>query len=169
MLSIFPISNKLFFTFLLVMIGFAFYVYCLDFYERTKFSPKKIVSHYCGNEENLDNENTLQEGFLFPKTYREMIEITHVHVFTVPLIIFVMSRILSTTSTREGVKITIFVAAFVGTLMNLSGAWLIRYTSSMFAISLMASYLILGLCFLVLISLPIYEMWFKKSNYLARN
>ena len=158
-----PLSNKLLITFFLLMMAYAFFVSCLNFYERTNFLPKKIIHHYCGNEENLNNEELLQEGFFFPKTYREMIEIAHVHAFAVPLIIFVMSRIFSMTSIRESIKTIIYSAAFAGTIMNLSGPWLIRYKSNMFAISLIASYFILGLCFLLFISLPIYEMWFKKK------
>jgi hypothetical protein len=145
------------------MIGFAFYVSCLNFCERTSFSPEKTVRHYCGNGGNPNDEDILKEGISFPKTYRELIEITHVHAFTIPLIIFVMSRIFSMTSIREWIKTTVYTSAFAGTLINLSGPWLVGNQSIVFAVSLMASYLILGLCFLLLISLPIYEMWFKKK------
>jgi hypothetical protein len=44
------------------MIGFAFYVSCLNFYKGTRFSPEKIVRHYCGNGENPNDENILKEG-----------------------------------------------------------------------------------------------------------
>ena len=145
------------------MIGFAFCVSCLNFYERTSFSPEKTVRHYCGNEAKINDENILQEGLFFPKTDKELIEITHVHAFTIPLIIFVMSRIFSMTSIRDEIKTTVYTGAFAGTLINLSGPWLVGYKSIVFAVSLMVSYLILGLCFLILVSLPIYEMWFKEK------
>ena len=169
-MSIIPVSKKLFITFFLVMIGCAFFISCLNFYERTKFSPKKTVRHYSGNEDNFDDEQEeyseelLQEGFFFPKSYREIIEITHVHAFTIPLIIFVLSRIFSMTKVREVFKIAIYSFAFIGTIMNLSGPWLIRYKSDIFTLTLIASYIILGLCFIFFISMPIYEMWFKESE-----
>ena len=151
--------------------GFAFYVSCLNFCERTKFSSKNTVRHYSGNEENFNdeteyeyNEESLQEGFFFPKSYREILEITHVHAFTIPLVIFVMSRILSMTKIGEVVKITVYSFAFLGTIMNLTGPSLIRFKSDIFTITLIASYLILGSCFIVFMSLPIYEMWFKKDS-----
>ena len=106
----------------------------------------------------------MQEGFFFPKSYREILEITHVHAFTIPLVIFVMSRILSMTKIKEGIKITIYSLAFAGAIMNLTGPYLIRFTSKIFTISLIASYLIMGLCFIAFVSLPIYEMWFKKDS-----
>ncbi|MEE9605704.1 MAG: hypothetical protein V3V70_09045 [Candidatus Scalindua sp.] len=165
------VSKKLFITFFLIMIGLAFYVSCLNFYERTKFSPKKTIRHYSGNEKSFSDEpeeeyseELLQEGFFFPKSYREIIEITHVHSYMITLIVFVLSRIFSMTKVREIFKIIIYTFAFVGTILNLSGPWLIRYKSDIFTISLIASYVILGVCFIFYISLPIYEMWFRKSE-----
>ena len=154
------------------MMGLAFFISCINFYERTKFSPTKTVRHYSGEEEkDFDdeskyeyNEELLQEGFFFPKSYREIVEITHVHTFMVPLIVFVLSRILSMTKIMEGIKSTIYSFAFLGTIMNLSGPWLVRYKSGVFTATLLSSYIILGLCFISFISLPIYEMWFKKST-----
>ena len=166
-----PTSNRLFITFFLVLMGIAFFVSCANFYERTNFSLKKTAHHYRGNEEILDeeseyeyNEDLLQEGFFFPKTYREILEITHVHAFTIPLVSFVMSRIFSMTLIREWIKISIYSLTFTGTLMNLSGPWLIRFKSNVFTASLTASYYILGFCFVFLMALPLYEMWFKPKE-----
>ncbi len=166
-----PISNKLYITFFLIIMAYAFYISCANFYERTSFSPRNTVRHYSGNEENLNDESSyeydedlLQEGFFFPKPYREIIEITHVHAFTIPLIIFVMSRIFSMTLIRDWIKITIYSVGFVGTIMNLSGPWLIRFKSDVFSLSLITSYFLLGFCFIFLITLPLYEMWFKSKE-----
>lgn len=151
--------------------AYAFFVSCANFYERTNFTPRNTVRHYSGNEEKSNNdsnykynESLLQEGLYFPKSNKEIIEITHVHAFTIPLIIFVMSRILSMTLVRDWIKITIYSVAFAGIIMNLSGPWLVRFKSDVFSISLIASYFLLGICFTVLISIPVYEMWFKPKE-----
>lgn len=174
-----PTSNKLSVTFFLLLMAYAFFVSCANFYERTNFTPRNTVRHYSGNEEKPNNvsnykynESLLparigtggQEGFYFPKSYKEIVEITHVHAFTIPLIIFVMSRILSMTLVRDWIKITIYSVAFTGIIMNLSGPWLVRFKSDVFSISLIASYFLLGICFTALISIPMYEMWFKPKE-----
>ena len=166
-----PTSNKLSVTFFLLLMAYAFFVSCANFYERTNFTPRNTVRHYSGNEEMTNNEsnyeydeNLLQEGFYFPKSYREIVEITHVHAFTIPLIIFVMSRILSMTLIRDWIKITIYCTAFASIIMNLSGPWLVRFNSDVFSISLIASYFLLGICFIALISIPMYDMWFKPKE-----
>lgn len=166
-----PTSNKLSVTFFLILMAYAFVVSCTSFYDRTNFTPGNTVRHYNGNEDAPDNEpnyeydeKLLQEGFYFPKPYREILDITHVHSFTIPLIIFVMSRILSMTLVSDWIKITIYCTAFAGIIMNLSGPWLVRFASGVFSLSLIASYILLGLCFIALISIPLYEMWFKPKD-----
>ena len=158
-MSAFTIGKKIFITFFLIAMGAAFFFSCLNSYDRTKFSPKQTIHHYKGSEKIQGYE----EEFSYPMSYGEVIEVMHVHAFMIPLIIFVMSRILSMTSTGEGVKITVYVSAFIGTIMNLSGPYLISYTSEIFTISLIASYIILGSCFITFISLPVSKMWLRKS------
>lgn len=168
-MPIFSTSKKLFITFFLIMMGFAFFVSCLNFHDRTGFSPAKSIRHYNGDEENFDddtdydsNEGLMQEGFFFPKPYREIIAITHVHAFAIPLVIFVMSRILSMTKISEVIKILVYAGAFISGIMNLLGPYLIRYKSEIFSVPLIISYYIMGLCFIAFMYFPIYEMWFKK-------
>ena len=135
----FTLSKKLFITYFLILMGIAFGVSCLNFCERTGFSTSLTVRHYNGSvksvheeTEHEQNEEMLQEGFFFPKSYREILEITHVHAFMIPLIVFVMSRILSMADIREGIKITIYSTALVGTGMNLTGPYLIRCNPGFF-------------------------------------
>ena len=71
-----PTSNKLSVTFFLLFMGFAFYISCVGFHERTDFTPGNTVRHYCGDEEESDNEanyeydeDLLQEGFYFPSDH----------------------------------------------------------------------------------------------------
>ena len=154
----FTLSKKIFITFFIIAMGTAFFFSCLNSYDRTKFSPEQTSHHYKGSEENQG----YGEKFSYPMSYGEVIEVMHVHAFLIPLIIFVMSRILSMAGTGEGVKITVYVSAFIGTIMNLSGPYLIIYSSEIFTISLIASYIILGLCFIAFISLPICKMWSRK-------
>ena len=131
-MSTIPVSKKLFITFFRNN-WIRFFHILPQPLRKDKVFSKKTVRHYSGNEENFDNEQKeyseelLQEGFFFPKSYRENIEIIHVHAFTISLILFVLSRIFSMTKVREIFKIIIYSFAFIGTIMNLSGPWLIRY------------------------------------------
>ncbi len=154
----FTLSKKIFITFFLVAMGTAFFFSCLNSYDRTHFSPEQTGHHYRGSGQN----QSFGDDFSYPMSYGEVIEVMHVHAFLIPLIIFVMSRILSMTGTGEGVKFTVYISAFIGVIMNLSGPYLIIYASKISTISLIASYIILGTCFIAFMSLPIYKMWSRK-------
>jgi len=157
-MPVFTLSKKIFITFFLVAMGTAFFFSCLNSYDRTHFSSQQMSHHYKGSTENQSDD----EEFSYPMSYGEVIEVMHVHAFLIPLIIFVMSRILSMTKAGEGIKITVYVSAFIGVIMNLSGPYLIIYASEIFSKTLIASYVILGSCFIAFISLPIYKMWSRK-------
>ncbi len=154
----FTLSKKIFITFFLIAMGTAFFFSCLNSYDRTHFLPEQTGHHYKGSNANQDYGESS-----YPMSYGEVIEVMHVHAFLIPLIIFVMSRILSLTGTGEGVKLTVYVSAFIGVIMNLSGPYLIIYVSNIYTISLIASYIILGSCFITFMSIPICKMWSRKS------
>ncbi len=163
-------NKKVAITFFLIAIGVAFFFSCLNFCERTFFSLAHTVDNYGSGDERFDDEvetkfdeEEFQEDYFIPKTYREVMEITHVHAFMIPLIIFVLSRILAMTGSDEGTKITVFAFAFIGAILNISGPYLIRYKSDIFSISLIASYVILCPCFITLISIPLCKMWSRKA------
>ena len=84
-----PISNKIFFTFFLFIMSVAIGLGFLNYYERTGLSSQKTIRYYCGDkEEELDtplsaeeNKLKLEEGLFFPKSYRELLEVTHTYFF----------------------------------------------------------------------------------------
>ncbi len=170
-----PISNKIFFTFFLSIITVALGVGFLNYYERTGFSAQKTIRYYCGNEEEeLDvplsaeeNKLKLEEGLFFPKSYRELLEVTHTHIFSMPIVVFILSRIMAMTHTREGLKVTIYGVSFVGILLNLASPWLIRYACPHFVIAFTLSNIFLTLSFGAYIFIPLYEMWFRTDHSTA--
>jgi hypothetical protein len=167
-----PTSNKIFFTFFLFIIATAVGIGFLNYYERTGFSPQKTIRYYCGDEEEgisapispEENKAKLEEGFFFPKSYRELLEVTHSHIFSIPIVIFILSRILAMTHTREGLKITIYGTSFMGIILNLASPWLIRYVCHHFVVAFVISNICLILSFGAFIFIPFYEMWFRRDH-----
>lgn len=168
-----PLSNKIFFTYFLILIGAAVYIGFYSFFDRTEFSLAKIERHYLGSDEeefdpeivvDEDSEASAEESFYFSKTYKEVLSVTHVHIFMMPLILFVLSRILTMTLLRSRFKIIVYSVSFAGTIFNISGAWLIMYVAPKCSILLFISYVLLGLSFPVYILLPLYEMWIKRKT-----
>lgn len=170
-LTVAPFSNKLFFTYFLISIGVAVYLGFYSFCDRTEFDLSKISRHYRGSEEKAfdpevvdQSQESMDEGFFFPKTYKEVLSVTHVHIFMMPLILFVLSRILTMTLLRARLKNIVYTVSFTGTALNLAGPWLIMYIAPQCAIILFISYILMGLSFPVYILLPLYEMWIKPKR-----
>ncbi|OQZ03810.1 hypothetical protein B188_26570 [Candidatus Brocadiaceae bacterium B188] len=167
-----PISNKIFFTFFLSIMIVALGVGFLNYYERTGFSTQKTIRYYCGDKEEEmevplsaeDDKSRLEEGLFFSKSYRELLEVTHTHIFSLPIVIFILSRIMAMTHTREGLKVTVYGVSFMGILLNLSAPWLIRYASPHFVITFTISNILLILSFGAYIFIPLYEMWFRTDH-----
>lgn len=155
------LSNKLAISFFLILMGLSMGIAFWMFYQRTGFSPERVAVYYLGNvrEDEPEDAPLPEEGLIFPKNSREMAELLHVHAFTIPLIFFVLSRILNMTLMRDGLRVAIHVTAFVGIVLNLTGPWLVRYASPGFSAWLVASYVLLGSVIIVYITCPMYEMW----------
>lgn len=156
-----PLSNKMAISFFLILMGLSMGIAFWNFYQRTGFVPDKVAVYYVGNvrEDEPENAPLPEEGLVFPKSTKEMTESLHVHAFTIPLIFFVLSRILNMTAMGEGARIAVHVAAFVGIILNLTGPWLVRFVSTDFSVWLIASYALLGSAIIVYITYPMYEMW----------
>jgi len=164
-----PASNKIFFTFFLSIIAVAIGIGFLNSYDKTGFSPEKTVRYYCGNEaEEFDPNQTgeeyaasMQEGIFFKKSYRELLNVTHAHIFTIPIVVFILSRILAMTQLCEGFKITIYSVSFAGVITQLAVPWLVRFVSPHLAITFVISNILLVSAFIAFLFFPLYEMWFK--------
>lgn len=167
-----PKSNKIFFTFFLSITAIAVGIGFLNYYERTEFSPQKTIRYYCGDEEEdfdaslsaEEIESKLEEGMFFPKSYRELLEVTHTHIFSIPIVVFILSRILSMTHAREMLKITVYSVSYAGIILNLAAPWLISYVCHHFVAAFIISNILLVLSFGAYIFIPLYEMWFRKDH-----
>jgi hypothetical protein len=113
-----------------------------------------IITHYRGSE--------AEEAF--PRAFGQMLEEAHFHAFIEGLILLVLTHLFVATSVRRGVKVSVIILAFGGTLTDLACPWLIRFVSPGFALLQIASWGVMGITALILIGIPCYEMWLKGGN-----
>lgn len=114
-----------------------------------------IVSHYRGSE--LEEE-------AFPRAFGQMLEEAHFHAFIEGLILLVLAHLFVATSVSRGMKFSVILLAFGSTLTDLASPWLIKYIAPGFAYLQMGSWLIMLTSTLLLIGVPLYEMWFNGDN-----
>lgn len=92
-------------------------------------------------------------------SFRELAEITHFHLFTMPVVFMILIHVLYLTSASHTLKAAITWASFGGVILDLLSPWLISYVSPLFVISMLTGDTLMTISFLVMLVVPLYEMW----------
>ena len=117
---------------------------------------QEIVTHYRGSG--------IEEGEAFPRAFGQMLEEAHFHAFIEGLILLVLAHLFVATSVSKRVKVGIILLAFGSNLADLAAPWLIRYVAPGFAWMQMTSWIAMVSSALILIGVPLYEMWWKRVD-----
>ena len=124
-------------------------VAALQVYVRTGLTPQGALVHYRGNEATMQ----------YPMSFRELVEITHAHAFTIPLLVLVLSAALTLSSTSESLKRFVTLALLTGAVLELGLPWLVRYAPGWTVHLFMLTGALLGGGVFVAAGIPLYEMW----------
>ena len=114
-----------------------------------------IVTHYLGSN--------LEETGVFPRAFGQMLEEAHFHAFIEGLILLVLAHLFVATKVRRRLKMWVVLLAYVATLSDLASPWLIRYVAPWFAWMQMTSWIVMFTSALILIGVPLYEMWLSRK------
>jgi len=119
-------------------------------------TPANIAAYFRGGE---------REGAMtFPKTVRELVELTHFHAFIMGVVYLVLAHLVLATSAPDAVKRIVIVLALVGLVGDLIGVWLIRYVSGVFAWTQVLFWAAEWVGFSAFVYYPIREMWFREGR-----
>ena len=118
---------------------------------KTGWTPQGVCDYYRGNEAR----------FMYEKTPLEMLEVSHMHLFSIPVVFFVLGHAFFMTTLREKMKLQVVLASFAAVLFSIGSPWFIRFFSPAFSWVKVASDLVLAASLLVMVLYPIYEMWWK--------
>jgi hypothetical protein len=131
-------------------------VVLLQIYVKTGLSVQGTLAHYRGDDAKLQTAM----GF------GELVEITHAHAFTMPLLALVLGLAFVLTEASERVKRGVVTALLAGVALELGLPWVVRYgpqwTVHLFNL---AGVLLVGGIFAA-VGAPLYEMWMsdRKSS-----
>ncbi len=126
----------------------------LNAHVKTSGTMTGLISHYRG----------ASDGSAYPKEPTELIEIAHAHGFSVPLMYLVLGGLFLGTEVREPWKRWWTLAPFVGVFIDQVAPWLLRYHAPGWAWALIVGHGFSGIAFLVLIGVPLWEMWVVGWN-----
>jgi hypothetical protein len=144
---------RLLYTFFLLFMlgGFAFSLFWA--HSMTGLSPQGIADHYLGSDATYGE----------PMSFRELAEITHFHLFTMPVVFIILVHVLYLTMASNRTKVWMTWTGFGGVFLDLISPWLISYVSPVFVITMLAGDVLMVVSFLVMMVIPMYEMWVHQA------
>jgi hypothetical protein len=92
---------------------------------RIGLTPDAIAVYYRGSDRG--------DVMAFPKTFGQLLEVTHAHAFTMALVLLVLAHLFVSTGVSSRAKGTAVALAFGGTIGGLVTPWAVRYVSGTFA------------------------------------
>jgi len=111
----------------------------------TRLTPPGIESRYRGA-----SPDSAQDAMQFPKSFAEMLTITHTHLLSMAVIFVIMGIGLALCErVSEEWKRIFIVEPFVALLVSFSAMWLMRYVDARFSWLLEASSAVLAVTFYV--------------------
>jgi hypothetical protein len=159
-----PRHTRVLITSFNVVVFIALIVSLLNYWDKTGMTPAGIRTLYRGNE---DMALAPGEAMVFEKTFRELLDATHPHLFGQGVLLFILSHIVALTGLSQRTKITIYLVSFGAMLFDAALPWLIRYVSADLAPLQIVSILSLTAAFMAQLWFPIREMWFVRASVAA--
>lgn len=149
-----PTEVKLAYTGFLVFAFLGYFTIALLGFLRIGPGAEAIVEHYRGGE----NEES------FERPIGQMLEDAHFHAFIEGVVLLILTHLLVATSVSKNTKITVILLAFGFTLADLASPWLVKYVSGGFAYLQITSWFMMLATAIVMIGIPIKEMWFSGGT-----
>ena len=157
-LSRFPFGAKVFYSLFLVFVLLGL-LSCLGFaFAKSGFSTAAISEYYRQEESGLG-----------PKSFLELLETAHFHLFSMPIFFLVLGHIFLLTDVRDRWKHVVVAAAFAALLLEILLPWLIVYGSGAFAWLEHPTRLALFGTFLALVLVPLRDMWRPSATHAHRH
>jgi hypothetical protein len=99
---------------------------------------------------------------LYPKSYRQLLELTHFHLFTEPITWLVIGHLFALGGARPA-RAAIIVGTLLAMVVQIALPWLVVYGAAGFAALLIPAHLAMGGGLLWMACVSIKDMWWPSS------
>ncbi|HUJ24881.1 MAG TPA: hypothetical protein VLW85_02605 [Myxococcales bacterium] len=116
---------------------------------RIGLSPHSIANYYRGGEGEMT----------FPKNFWQLMEVSHFHLFTVPVVALILSHLLYATPASVRARIWLTSMLFSGAIIDATAPWAVRYGAGGFACLLLLGWVLLSAGALLVVAVTLWAMW----------
>jgi len=97
-------------------------------------------------------------------TYRKLLEVTHFHLFTVPVFLLIIAHLFMLTGLSSTAKSAWIVTGWAAAFVHLLAPWLIRYGGALWSFMYPVSGAAMGLAIGVMTVYPLIVMWMPRPE-----
>ena len=97
-------------------------------------------------------------------TYRKLLEVTHFHLFTVPVFLLIIAHLFMLTGLSSKAKTVWIATGWLSALLHLAAPWIIRYGSASWSFLYPTSGALMGLAMSVMTVYPLIVMWLPRRE-----
>jgi hypothetical protein len=106
---------------------------------------------------------TTSEQITVAVTYRKLLEVTHFHLFTVPVFLLIIAHLFMLTGLSSTAKTAWIAAGWLSAFVHLLAPWLIRYGGRAWSFTYPLSGAAMGLALTVMTVYPMIVMWLPRK------
>jgi hypothetical protein len=99
-----------------------------------------------------------------PMPLRKLLEVTHFHLFSMPVFLLILSHLYMLSRSRDAAKVAWISAGTLAVAGHMLAPWLARNGSSAAVVFYAATGALLALSWLVMAGVPLVEMWLPASE-----
>jgi hypothetical protein len=111
-----------------------------------------------------DEAAATSERITVAVTYRKLLEVTHFHLFTLPVFLLIIAHLFMLTGLSSTAKTVWIAAAWLSAAVHLLAPWLIRYGGAAWSFTYPTSGALMGLALSVMTAYPIIAMWLPRRE-----
>ncbi len=167
-LSLFHPLMKVLMSLYILSVGAGLWVATMKYSDRAEWSVQGVELYVHGEGGSAEDDPfgdplAGMTGDAVAKSRRELVDIAHPHLFSVPIVIFVLGHLLHLTRLPDALKLTVNVAAFVSFLGSFLLPFVIVDDAALAPVLYACGWTML-VSFGVLCVVPFVEMWFGRPG-----
>ena len=168
-ISLFHPLMKVLMSLYILSVGAGLWVATLKYTDRAEWSTQGVELYVHGDDDRAEEDPFgdplagLEENVSEGKSRRELVDIAHPHLFTIPIVLFILGHLLHLTRLPDWMKLTINVAAFTSFLGSFLLPFVIVNDATLVPVLYVSGCTML-ISFVLLCVVPLVEMWLGKPG-----
>ena len=164
-----PTGLRIVLTLYLIANLFGLAVSSTKFLQRMDPTPASVTRYYQGEKTEDSGEVViLPGGETEGKSVRYLTDVTHPHLFTVPLVLLVVAHLAHLTRVRQLFLGLLDFGAFLGFFLMFGTPWVLSLAPATMAVAMILGAGLLTVCMTGLCVIPLVGMWRRPKGPSAR-